>query len=225
MHAAYLGANVIIAVVWILLYLNRRDLRKEMLVMSLCATPLALFDVWFVPSYWEPITLFDIPVGIEGFIYSFGIGGIASVMYAEVAHRVPKRIAHWHRAGAPIVIILSLVLFFVARSLGAPNPMVAAYVALLAGIALTIYFRKDLVASALVGALTFGLIYFLALKVWVSLFPEVNSWFVFDGLPRTFVWGVPLWEALFGLIFAAYWGNLYELLFGYRLVRSRSSSR
>ncbi len=37
---AYLIGNILFAVVWILLFIFRRDLRKKMLIMSLLVAPL-----------------------------------------------------------------------------------------------------------------------------------------------------------------------------------------
>ena len=41
-------------------------------------------------------TFLDLPIGIEGFIYSFFIGGIAAVAYAEIAHKRVVKTKHFH---------------------------------------------------------------------------------------------------------------------------------
>jgi len=107
----------------------------------------------------------------------------------------------------------------VAYAWGVPNPQNAAYVAIATGVALTIYLRPDLAWNTIYGALSFGLVYFVCLKVWTILFPGVQGWFTFQGLPKLFIWDVPGWEAMFGFFFGAFWGSLYEVLFGYRLVQ------
>ena len=96
MQYAYLGSNVITLTFWFLLFWVRKDLRKMMLTMSIMALPLAFFDLMFVPSYWNPVTLFHIPIGIEGFLFAFSVGGIASVLYAELTQHKPQRIHDWH---------------------------------------------------------------------------------------------------------------------------------
>lgn len=221
MQYAYLVASLIIFTVWLALFHHRRDLRKEMLVMSLLAAPLGLFDFWFVPSYWQPITLFHLPVGLEGILYSFSIGGIAAVLYGEIARRTPRHIHNWHRRSSAFVLLLTLVVFLVLKNASVPNPMIALYVALLVGIAAILYLRKDLVRGTLIGGLAFGALYFCLIRLWITIFPAAKAWFLLEGLPKTYILGVPFWEVLFGIIFAAYWGNMYELLFGYRLVAQR----
>lgn len=208
--------------VWTILFVRRKDLRREMLVMSTLAAPLGLFDFWAVPLYWQPVTLFDLPIGIEGILYSFCLGGITAVLYSEVACKTPQHIHKWHKSVALVMFTVTLVILLVLAIGRVANPAVILYAALLSGLGIALYFRKGLVRGTLIGALCFGLLYFIILKTWITLFPGAVDWFLFQGLPRVYVWGVPLWELLFGIIFAAYWGNVYELLFGYRLVKSKS---
>jgi hypothetical protein len=218
MHFAYLVAAIIFLITWTVLFIYRKDLRREMIIMSLLATPLGLFDLWAVPLYWNPTTLFNIPVGIEGVMYSFSLGGITAVLYAEVFHKKLRHIHKWHKSAALIVFAVTLVIFLLLAIAKAATPVVILYVTLLVGLGVALYLRKDLVRSTIIGALCFGVLYFVLVKVWLTLYPGAADWFVFHSLPSVRLWGVPLWELLFGTIFAAYWGNIYELLFGYRLV-------
>ena len=220
MQYAYLFAGALMLSVWIFLFVRRKDLRKEMLTMSILACPLLLADFFFVPVYWQPITLFGIPFGIEGLIYTFCLGGITAVLYSEVSHRTPHHIHAWHKKGAVIILALTLVVFLSLLAMNASNPMIALYVALLLGLALMLYVRKDLIRGTLIGGICFGLLYFVVIKLWLFTFPEAGEWFFFNGIPEARVFGVPLWELLFGVIFAAYWGNVYQILFGYKLVKT-----
>lgn len=225
MQFAYITAAAIFLVVWAILFILRKDLRREMLIMSLCATPLGLFDFWAVPLYWQPVTLFNAPVGFEGLIYSFCLGGITSVIYAEVAHRSLRHVHKWHKSAALVVFLVTAAIFLPLAIGKVANPVIILYISLLSGLGVALYFRKDLVRSTIIGALCFGVLYFILLRVWISLYPNAADWFVFEGLPKTRLFGVPLWELLFGTVFAAYWGNVYELLFGYRLVRRARKTR
>lgn len=217
----YLFASAIGEGIWLLFFFLRGDLRHEMLVMSIFATPLAVFDLFFVPSYWQPHTFFTIPIGIESFIYSFSLGGICAVVYAEVSRKTVLKIKSYHKPLSLFAIFLIVPLFFVLSFLKFPNVMISLYMALLFGTGLTWYVRHDLIKSSLVGAMVFGGIYFVSLSLWISLFPQVKDWFVLEGLPRIFIVNAPLYEVLFGILFAAYWGNLYELVFGYKLTSKK----
>lgn len=192
-----------------------------MLIMSLCALPLAVFDVLFVPAYWRPETLLQLPIGVEGFLFSFFVGGIASALYAELVRRTPQHVYAWHKAmqRGVLVPVTALITFGLLYAFGAPNPELAAYGALAVGVVVMFYVRHDLAIHVLWGSLAFGVVYYISLKIWTVLFPDVHSWFVFQNLPKLFIWGVPGWEVLFGFFFGAFWSVLYEAVFGYKLVR------
>lgn len=226
MEIAYLVAAIIFIITWLIFFKLRKDLRREMIIMSLLAVPLCLFDLWAVPLYWEPATLFNIPVGIEGVIYSFSLGGLAAVLYAEVAHKRLQKVHKWHKSAALLVFAVTLVVFFLLAVAKIATPVIILYITLLAGLGVALYLRKDLVRSTIIGAVCFGVLYFVLVKIWLIMYPDAVNWFVFHGLPPLRLWGVPLWELLFGTIFAAYWGNIYEILFGYRLVaRAKKKSK
>lgn len=187
-----------------------------MLIMSAFGAPLALFDFLYVPSYWQPITLFNVPIGIEGFFFSFIIGGLAAVSYAEIEHKKLAKISKYNKHFSLIVLFIVLPLIFLFRFLYHANISIAMYIALLVGVGLTVFLRKDLLKSSILGSIIFGTIYTIVLIIWSNLFPETKSWFTFQYLPKIFILNAPIYEIIFGFIFGAYWGNLYELLFGYR---------
>jgi hypothetical protein len=222
---AYLFAIIIGAIPWIALFLLRKDLRREMLIMSLFAMPAGLFDIFFVPNYWAPITLFNIPVGIEGLIFTFEIGGIAAVLYAELTKQIPVKISGYHKHVSLTLVFVLVAIIFLALINHVASTMLALYAALLAGTSITIFLRKDLLKSAIEGALAFGLIYFILFFIELFFFPSVRSWFTLTGLPRIFVLNVPIWEIFFAVMFAAYWGNFYEIIFGYKYKKSLKRNR
>lgn len=218
MHYAYLTAGLIMLSIWTLLFALRKDLRREMVTMSLIAAPLGLFDFIAVPLYWEPVTMFGSLYNIENILYTFSLGGITAVLYTEVARKAPRHMHKWHKSAALVVGAVTLGVLITFALQGHLNPAVVLYIALLSGLAVSIYLRPDLVRGTVIGALCFGVIYFTALKIWMTVFPGTVEWFAFVGMPQIYISGIPVWELTFGIIFAAYWGNIYEILFGYQLV-------
>lgn len=217
----YLIADILILIVWLILFTRRKDLRKEMLIMSLLALPLAFFDLLYVPNYWIPKTLFNIPIGIEGFIFSFLLGGIAAVVYAEVAHEKLIKIAKYHKHMSVFVLLLIIPVAFIFSYFYPINIAVSMYFAMLIGISVTLFLRKDLVKSTLKGSLVFGALYASLLIFWSSLFPDTKDWFTTSNLPKIYILNASIYEIIFGFIFGAYWGNLYELFFGYKFKKSK----
>lgn len=212
----YLFADLIAFVPWIIFFVLRKDLRREMLVMSFLAAPLGLFDFLYVPTYWIPKTIFNIPVGIEGIIFSFLIGGIAAVSYAEISHKKIKKINKYHRHFSILVFILVLPLVFLINYFSLFNIAIAMYIALLVVIALIVFLRHDLLKPSIIGGLVFGIIYSVSFILWINIFPSGKDWFILEGLPKIYIINAPIYELIFAYLFGAYWGILYELIFGYR---------
>jgi len=77
--------SLIILALWAIIYLLRKESRKEMLKMSLITMPFGLTEPLFVPEYWFPPSLFNLAIktgfDIESLIFSFAIGGIGTVLY------------------------------------------------------------------------------------------------------------------------------------------------
>lgn len=188
-----------------------------MLIMGLLAAPLALFDILYVPSYWLPKTLFDIPIGIEGFIFSFEIGALATGLFAySKRHSYRKGRAKFDlKLFMPFAVVLPVAFAF--NAIFPVNIAIGMYVGLIAGIVCILYLRKDLLKNTLIGMSLFGVIYFLAILIWANLFPYTTEWFTVNNLPRIFIYNVPLYEIIFGFLFAAFWGGSYPLLFRYEL--------
>jgi hypothetical protein len=212
----YLYADIIAFIPWFIFFFVRKDLRKEMLIMSLLAAPLGLFDLLFVPKYWIPQTFGNIPIGIEGVVFSFLIGGIAAVSYAEFSQKKLKKITKYHRHFTVLVFAIVLPLIFIFHFFYILNIELATYLALLIGISLIIFIRKDLFKPSIIGGLIFGLIYAVAIIIWMNLFPFTKDWFILEGLPKLYILNTPIYEIIFAILFGAYWGILYELIFGYK---------
>ncbi len=80
--------SLIILALWAIIYLLRKESRKEMLKMSLITMPFGLTEPLFVPEYWFPPSLFNLAIktgfDIESLIFSFAIGGIGTVLYNPI---------------------------------------------------------------------------------------------------------------------------------------------
>ena len=59
--------------------------RRAMLWASVFTAPFGLTEPLFVPEYWSPPSLFDLALrtgfDIESLVFTFGIGGVAAVLY------------------------------------------------------------------------------------------------------------------------------------------------
>jgi hypothetical protein len=234
MDTAYLFATLLGGLVWVTFFGLRRDLRRVMLLMSAIGLPLALSDVFYVPQYWKPHTVGHIPVGIEGFLFSFEAAGICAVVYAAV---FAQRFAAIDSSrpvtgvGRPKVslrnispIIAPLPISAIVAVGLSTNLEWGLYLGLIVACGLTVLNRPDLLRAELLGGLAFLPIYAAALLIWVAVFPDVHSWFTLRHMPHWYFVRVPVEEIAFGALFAAYWTGLYPMVFERRFVAERDSA-
>ena len=208
--------------VWILLFKHRKDLRFKMIISSLAVLPFAFFDYYSQPSYWHPQTFWNIPIGIEGFLAGFSFGGIASVLYEEILNKHLRKIRETKKKQFEHLIIPTIVIgiSFIAFVFLKMNMMHALMTGLLAGIVFLILMGKDLFVPLLFSGIFFGFFYLIVLFIWLRMFPDAFYWWNLNIFWNITLLGIPLGEVLFGFLYGAFWGPVYEFLFGYKEVKS-----
>ena len=88
----YLCGTIVYVLVWLVLFLKRPDLRKEMLVMSVLFGIGALVTAkLYLADWWRPATVTGTAVGIEDFLFGFSAAGIAAVCYEELFRKRLRR--------------------------------------------------------------------------------------------------------------------------------------
>src|SRR3989344_9332964 len=115
-HYAYLVGIGIFALIWALIYGFKKNVRREMLIMSVFATLLGFTQFFFTYDYWHPVSAF--PQGrfdIESFLLSFFYGGVAAPLYEVLFWKQPN---YSSKPGNPLVAILVLVFAVGATFLG-----------------------------------------------------------------------------------------------------------
>lgn len=124
MQYAWLVWSLLLIAIWIAVYflLDSKAKKQEMFVVSLWTSLLGLTEPFFVPEYWSPPSLFNLAprtgFDIESLIFSFGIGGLAVVLYerifrtkhraiSSVEQHAPHHRYHlWTIISAPITFVL-----------------------------------------------------------------------------------------------------------------------
>jgi hypothetical protein len=215
MLPSYLAGVIIVLLIWLVFYILNKSLRVQMLIVGILIAPFVILDVLTVPTYWNPQTFFNLPVGIEGFAFTFLIAGIASVSYEAMFHKkykyktikVDKVYPFFAAAIASFAIIyllsLNVIYFFILSF---------AFMAII-----IVKRRKALIPNAFFSSLFFGIIYFSAFYIWLHFYPESINWWNKDTLSGINIAGVPFEEMLFALGFGLFVGPLYEYLTDARL--------
>lgn len=192
-----------------------------MLTVSFWTSLTGLMEPIFVPEYWNPPSLFNLAqttgFDIESLLFSFGMGGLAVVLYerffgtnhgiisSEERHRV-----HRHRLHLWVILSfpLAFVLLFTFTNL---NAIYSTIIALLVGGIFTLYCRPDLKNKMLVSGLIFLGFYFVYFLTLILLYPGyVEKVWNFEAISGILIVGVPLEELMFALAFGFFWSGVYE---------------
>ncbi|RAJ10304.1 lycopene cyclase domain-containing protein [Arenibacter echinorum] len=221
--------SLILLALWGLVYLLKKDSRKEMLKMSWITMPFGLTEPLFVPEYWHPPSLFDFAIktgfDIESLIFSFAIGGIGTVLYNLLFKRRYIEMAHTERGHAMhrlhIYILFVPVLVFLVLSLFTDlNHIYCGILAMFMGGLATLYCRPDLKGKIWVGGLLFTLLYFVYFGSIIPFYPDyVELYWNLENLTQILVLGIPIEELLFAFTFGMYWSGLNEHLYWKKLMK------
>lgn len=80
---SYLIGDLILLAIWLVLFLWRKDTRKEMAIISLLFGFLGtVVTLIYLMDWWHPLTITGTRIGIEDFIFGFSTAGIAAVVYS-----------------------------------------------------------------------------------------------------------------------------------------------
>lgn len=216
---AYLFGDLFFVLVWLCLFWLRKDLRKEMLAMSIvgaCVAPLAFV---FLLDYWSPEYIVGgFPIRIEDFLFAFSIGGIGGVLYevllrkvhAGVPQRSPRPIA-----GAVVAAIAAGAgLIWLFRV----NSIYANYASFLILFGCMVMARRDLLPHAVLNGLFVALLMFIFYQVWIPFHPGIiQHWWKLQNISGVLIAGVPLEELVWGFTWGLAGGIMYEFIRGFRV--------
>ena len=219
---AYLALSSALFVAWLVLAAVRRDIRPEMVRVSVGTMFLGLTEPLFVPEYWNPPTLGDLArrtgFDLESLLFSFAIGGIVFSAYHVLFGEAPSE-SLAHERGHPrhryhaLSILLAPVGLVVLLASTALNPIYAAAIALAGGFLATLCCRPDLWLKMVASGILFLLLYFVVFALFNLAFPGyVPAVWNLKAVSGVLLWGVPLEELLFAFTFGLYWSSMYEHL-------------
>ncbi len=185
-------------------------------MVGLILTPFVVLDALTTPSYWTPVTAFNIPVGIEGFLFTFFIAGIAAVIYEIVFKKNynGKQIHPSLFAALAVPAMLSgFAVYFLQLNI------IYLFIIGFALMAITeLFSRRDLLLNSIFSSVLFSVVYILAFSAWLYLSPESADWWNTQNLSSHRLGSVPIEEVLFCLSLGLFVGPLYEYLTTGKLV-------
>jgi hypothetical protein len=224
---AYLTGTLMFMIPWVLFYLLRKDLRKEMLFMSVAVAigSIVTSYFWWTKDWWRPMTITSTVVGIEDLILGFSNGGIAAVAYEEIykkrCYRREKGSAQYEALS--VILTLAFSTSFIFWGLKLTSFTASSIAMILSGVFL-IYIRKDLLIDALVSGFIMVLISTPVYLILIFISPNlIENTYLFKYLSGLRILGIPIEELIFYFLFGFIIGPLYEVWQGYRLRRVNSN--
>lgn len=212
---AYLTATALLLIVWLVLFLARKDTRREMLLISSVFSVLGLFaEAVYIKDWWRPLLITGTSVGIEDFIFSFSVSGIAAVIYEEVFRKRFKKSAK--NVNVPkrrvfVGLVLPLALFFGLFFIFSINSFLSSVIALTVPVLYFWYKRPDLIADSVLSGVLLLIIMTAVYYPVTLLFPNwIHEFWLFENVPPILVLGVPIDDVLWYILLGFYMGPLYE---------------
>ncbi len=219
---AYLIGILILAVFWIFLFIKRKDLRRQQLIMSLLSAPLAPISqiLWFYNDYWRPeyfysIKLFGIPLGFEEILFAFFIGGIGSVVYeilfSKRARSTKKRPSKY----VTVLLLFITFLMFLLLKILAINTIWASSLSLITLSTAVILLNKTLLKDAIFSGLYMLLLTIIMYTALILFFPNIITQFwLSSGLSGNFLFNIPIEELIWFCAWGMFSGVIYEFAAG-----------
>lgn len=214
----YLIGVMIVLTLWLILFLYRKDTRKEMLIISLFfGVAGSLVEMIHVLDWWRPLTITNTTVGIEDFLFGFGIGGIASVIYEHVFNKRVKikkvKEIKEQKRNINFLFLLALlfILFFGGFFIFNLNSFEAMLVSFIIPILIIYIKRKDLIKDSLVSGILVLMASIIGYHILNLITPGFfDEFWLFQNIGRVIVLGIPLEEHIFYFLAGALLGPLYE---------------
>ncbi len=218
-HYAWLIWSSAFLAAWVVVYWATPRLRGVMWRASAATAVLGLTEPIFVPSYWNPPSLFELTrrtgFDIESVIYAFAIGGIGSVLYYTFTPQHMARVSaaertaplhRLHLAALLVPFVAFIPLYFVPW-----NPIYPVLVSFVLGAIASVICRPALGRKTVIGAMLFLGLYtaFMLGLRWLAPGYIAEVWNL-PALRGGLIFGIPVEELLFGLTFGAYWTGVYE---------------
>ncbi len=221
----YLVATLPALLIWVSFYLGRKDLRREMLSMSMLIGILGVATsyYWWTVDWWHPLTLTGTKVGLEDFIMGFSSGGIVAVAYEVITdRRYSKRHIKSHG-----VYDFFTILFFLAQTtmwlfygVGLTS-FYASAISMILAAGFIFFVRRDLVVNGVMSGIFMTLISVIFYATAIAFCPAwISQTYFFDKLSGVLLAGVPIEEFIFWFLSGLVFGPFYEFWKGFRLKKA-----
>ena len=215
---SYLIADLVLLVIWFVLFFWRKDVRKEMLYISIIFGFVGLLvEPIFLKDWWNPLTITTTMIGFEDFLFGFTFAGIASVIYSVIfkkrvrIKKVNKKKEFKRNKNYLILSAFLVGLFFSSFYILKLNSFYSSIIAFIIPLTIIWIKRKDLI----INSITSGLLLMIIVCIWFwipeLITPEwINTHWFLENLSGITILKVPLEDLIWSFLAGAFIGPLYE---------------
>jgi hypothetical protein len=209
----YLIGVLLALTIWIFFFVTRKNIRKEMLILSLIfGIPGPLAAYVHLIDWWKPITIIGTSVGIEDFLFGFCMGGIAGVIYEYIFNKRIK-IKNHKTKNFNFIFLLGLMFFiyFGLTLIFKLNTFVSAVLSFLIPTFIIWIKRKDLIKNSLISGLLLLIMATLGYNLLNLITPGFfDAFWKFENIGKIMILNIPLEEHIWYFAFGCFFGPLYE---------------
>jgi hypothetical protein len=213
----YFIGDLILTLCWIFVFLRRKDIRKEMLLMGIIFGIAAILtSKIYAQDWWKPLTISGKLPAIEDFLFGFLAGGIFSVIYEYLFNKKIKikrnnKIRKIKRDIDLLLVIGLLAILPIGVILFKLNTFISTILAFAIPTLIIWIKRKDLIKDSLISGLLTLIIAIIIYQILNIITPGFfNEFWLFKNVGHIFLVGIPLEEIIWFFLAGAYMGPLYE---------------
>ena len=211
--------GLLFLVVWLGLFIWRRDIRREMLIISVIFGFIGPFvELVFTIDWWSPNFLFGFShAGFEDVLFGFVCVGIAAVVYEVFfnkrlkIHRVSDGGGFRRNFIFVFILFLALFLFFIFFFFFVFYSFYSSIFGGVIPIFIIWFLRRDLIVNSLASGLILVVITFFVYSVLEFLTPGwVFAFWHFSNVPKIIIFNVPVDDLVWYFLAGLFIGPLYE---------------
>jgi hypothetical protein len=214
----YLLMGIIFLTIWLVLFIWRKNTRKQMIIMSSIfafAGPLA--DILYTKDWWKPLTLTNTSIGPEALFVGFMIGGIASVIYEDffkkkvMIRKVSEAKEQKRNMNFILLMAVAISIFFGSFYLFRFNSLIATILALAIPTGFVWIKRRDLIIDSLASGVLLVLVASIVYTILNFLTPGwISAFWFFKNVPDIIILNLPLDDIIWYFLAGLFIGPLYE---------------
>ena len=220
----YLLMGILLLVVWLILFFWRKDLRKDMLSVSiLFAIVGPLVSIIYTIDWWSPLTITGTAIGIEDVLFGFVCGGVTATIYETVFRKKLSRKKKNHKKlnGMPTAIIV-LTIFFGSFFILKINSFFSSIITLVAVTLLIWFKRRDLIKNSLFSGVLLVVVIGGIYSILELITPGwIQSFWHFKNVPEIIIFNIPIDDIVWYFLVGTAIGPLYEYWQNKRMVNKK----